>query len=60
MKDAIDAMKHLNNICLNMAEDEGLWIEAQTASEAYIQHALRRLCNEIEGEYALIESQNKE
>lgn len=31
------------------AEDEGLWFQAQTASEAYLQQELRRLHAAIEG-----------
>jgi len=31
------------------AEDEGLWFRAETATEAYLQHALRRLHAAIEG-----------
>ena len=30
------------------AEDEGLWFRAQTASEAYLQAALRNLHEEVE------------
>ena len=29
-------------------EDEGLWFLAETASESYLQHELRRLHKEIE------------
>jgi hypothetical protein len=32
------------------AEDEGLWFIAQTAPEAYLQQALRRLHAEVEEE----------
>ncbi len=32
------------------AEDEGLWFRAQTAPEAYLQQALRRLHAAVEGE----------
>lgn len=32
------------------AEDEGLWFEAQTAGEAYLQEALRRLHAAVEKE----------
>jgi hypothetical protein len=31
-----------------MAEDDGLWFVAETASEAYLQQELRKLCAEIE------------
>lgn len=34
------------------AEDAGLWFVAQTAPEAYLQHALRRLHVVIEGDAA--------
>jgi len=32
------------------AEDPGLWFHAETATEAYLQRALRRLHAAIEGE----------
>jgi len=35
-------------IVLSQADDEGLWFKAQTASEAYLQNALRELHRAIE------------
>lgn len=32
-----------------MAEDDGLWFQAETCAEAYLQQELRRLCAAIEG-----------
>lgn len=32
----------------SMADDEGLWFQAQTCAEAYVQRALRILCDAIE------------
>lgn len=32
------------------ANDDGLWFEAETCAEAYVQAALRRLHETIEGE----------
>ena len=37
-------------VCSEQAEDEGLWFFALTASEAYLQAALRRLHMAVEGE----------
>ena len=34
------------------AEDEGLWFNAETASEAYLQAALRELHHQVELEHA--------
>jgi len=36
-------------IVLEQAEDEGLWFESKTATEAYLQAELRRLTAAIEG-----------
>ncbi len=36
-------------IAAEQAEDEGLWFEATTATEAYLQHALRTLTRAVEG-----------
>lgn len=38
----------LLNLVDNQAEDEGLWFEAETASEAYLQQELRCLHMAIE------------
>ena len=40
----------LRQIVDEQAEDEGLWFVAQTAPEAYLQQALRRLHAAVEGE----------
>lgn len=37
-------------IAAEQAEDDGLWFIAETASEAYLQAALRRLTAAVEGE----------
>ena len=39
-------------IAQEQAEDEGLWFMAETAPEAYLQKALRRLHEAIEGKTA--------
>lgn len=36
-------------VAAEQAEDEGLWFKAQTAPEAHLQAALRRLAAAIEG-----------
>ena len=36
----------------HQAEDEGLWFEAMTATEAYLQQELRRLHEAVEAEHA--------
>lgn len=40
--------------CVNQqVEDEGLWFEAETAPEAYLQQELRRLHNVVEADHRL-------
>ena len=39
----------LTTLVRAQAEDEGLWFQAATAPEAYLQDALRRLHHAIEG-----------
>lgn len=34
------------------AEDEGLWFQAETAPEAYLQQELRKLHQAVERDYA--------
>ena len=34
----------------DQAEDEGIWFDAETATEAYLQVAIRKLHAEIENE----------
>lgn len=41
-------MTALNTLVAKQAEDVGLWFEAQTATEAYLQQALRDLHKLIE------------
>ncbi len=43
----VDIMKLVNK----QAEDEGLWFNAQTAGEAYLQNELRKLHHSIETVY---------
>jgi hypothetical protein len=40
----------LRDLVSQQAEDEGLWFIAETAPEAYLQEALRKLHRAIEGE----------
>jgi len=42
------------------AEDPGLWFHVETATEAYLQRALRRLHAAIEGEPWRPDGSNKE
>ena len=41
-------MKQLRTITDRQAEDEGLWFEAVTAPEAYLQQELRKLHSAVE------------
>jgi hypothetical protein len=41
-------LENLKLIVQSQAEDEGLWFIAQYATEAYLQHELRRLHYAIE------------
>jgi crotonobetainyl-CoA:carnitine CoA-transferase CaiB-like acyl-CoA transferase len=43
-----EAASTVRAIVLEQAEDEGLWFDAQTAPEAYLQHALRTLHAAVE------------
>ncbi len=45
-------MVQLQVIVQEQAKDEGLWFVAETAPEAYLQKALRRLHEAIEGKTA--------
>ena len=48
-------------LCAEQAEDEGLWFQAQTAPEAYLQAALRALHAAVEfGEWQDISAAPKE
>ena len=42
------ALEDPQEVAAEQAEDEGLWFEAQTAPEGYLQEALRRLHKAIE------------
>ncbi len=44
-----DRMRDVSLIVKQQAEDDGIWFEAQTAPEAYLQQELRRLHSAIEG-----------
>ena len=44
----------IQNVVDEQAEDDGLWFASQTASEAYLQQALRRLHATIEGEAGML------
>lgn len=41
--------RHVEGLVADQANDPGLWFVPQTASEAYLQQALRRLHAAIEG-----------
>lgn len=46
--DHANRVEGLRDLCARQAEDAGLWVEAETAPEAYIQKALRKLHAAIE------------
>ena len=48
--DYFERMNEVEELVVTQAEDEGLWFEAATAPEAYLQEALRKLHRLIEGE----------
>ncbi len=43
-------LKEIRELVNRQAEDPGLWFDAQTAPEAYLQRELRKLHNLIEFE----------
>lgn len=45
-----DQMERVRALVEEQAEDEGLWFEAQTAPEAYLQQALRELHAAVEAD----------
>lgn len=45
----VAALTEARAIAAKQAEDDGLWFLAETASEAYLQQALRRLTAAVEG-----------
>ena len=47
-KKAADRLAAAEALAAKQAEDEGLWFEAMTAPEAYLQNALRDLAAAIE------------
>lgn len=53
MTDAESRLAAIQAVVDQQAEDEGLWFEARTAPEAYLQQELRRL-------HAVIESDVRE
>ena len=50
MTEAYEHLARIRAVMDEQAEDEGLWFEAQTITEAYLQQKLRRLHAVIEGE----------
>jgi len=46
----VEALERAKKVVDEQAEDDGLWFVATTASEVYLQRALRRLAATIEGE----------
>lgn len=50
MSEMYEALTRIKALVDEQAEDEGLWFQAQTVPEAYLQQALRRLHGLIEME----------
>ncbi|MCP4990485.1 MAG: hypothetical protein GY928_31930 [Colwellia sp.] len=48
MSDIIETFEFVKKMVKEQSEDEGLWFEAQTAPEAYLQQELRRLHHLVE------------
>lgn len=46
-----EKLKRLQSLVDSQAEDDGLWFDAETASEAYLQQELRTLHELIDGEF---------
>lgn len=46
-----ESIERIMEVVAEQAEDEGLWFVAELASEAYLQHGLRRLHEVIEKEF---------
>ena len=46
---ATNALHKARTLAAQQAEDEALWVQAQTATEAYLQNALRELAAAVEG-----------
>ena len=49
-KAMISKLRDAEAVVNEQAEDEGLWFQAQTAPEAYLQQELRRLHAAVEGD----------
>jgi hypothetical protein len=47
-EDAIVSLREIRSVVDRQAEDEGLWFQAETAAEAYVQQELRHLHKVIE------------
>jgi hypothetical protein len=47
-KAVVEALRAVRAKSDQMAEDEGLWFQAETCAEAYVQAELRKLCAMIE------------
>ena len=54
MRRHFQRMEATQSVVDEQAEDDGLWFASQTASEAYLQQALRRLHATIEGEAGML------
>ena len=50
IKDSLFVAEQAKLMAEAQAKDEGLWFQAQTAPEAYLQKALRRLHHVVEGD----------
>lgn len=50
---------HAYTMVQAQAEDEGLWFEAETATEANLQNALRRLHAAVEADHQLAQERGK-
>ena len=48
-KEAANYIDNIQSITAAQADDDGLWFEAETAPEAYLQQELRKLHAAIEG-----------
>ncbi len=48
--DLLEALAKAQSLVKKQAEDEGLWSQATTIHEAYLQQALRELHRAVEGE----------
>jgi len=49
-EEAMAEVERAKSLVSKQADDPGLWFEAQTAPEAYLQQELRRLHKAVEGE----------